>query len=136
MTRKARVPGKARVFGDARVYGEARVYGDARVGSELTGYDLSDVPRVENLDRKIAAAIKVGDLDMSGWHTCATTHCRAGWAIHLAGERGYALEKKVGSWLAGASIYVKSTGRTVVPDFFATTDVAREDIERCARGAG
>ena len=31
---------------------------------------------------------------MGSWHACETTHCRAGWAIHLAGKAGYDLEKK------------------------------------------
>jgi hypothetical protein len=69
---------------------------------------------------------------MTTWH-CSTTHCRAGTAIDLAGDAGYELEERVGSWLAGAMIYVKSTGRREVPDFFASDDDAREDIERCAR---
>lgn len=38
------------------------------------------VPVVENVHAKILAAIEAGGtLDMWTWHTCATTHCRAGW---------------------------------------------------------
>ena len=40
-------------------------------------------------------------LDMSVWHTCSTTHCIAGWAIHLAGEYGRDLEERFGSRIAG-----------------------------------
>jgi len=40
-------------------------------------------------------------LDMSIWHTCSTTHCVAGWAIHLAGEYGRDLEERFGSRIAG-----------------------------------
>lgn len=29
---------------------------------------------------------------MSTWHTCANTHCRAGWVVTLAGDAGKALE--------------------------------------------
>jgi hypothetical protein len=93
-----------------------------------------EVPIVENLDAKILEAIEDGGtLDMSDWHRCKTTHCRAGWAITLAGKAGQTLETDFGSELAGAMIYRASTGH--VPDFFATTEVALEDIEACAKAA-
>lgn len=93
-----------------------------------------DVPVVPNLDAQILAAIEAGGtLDMSDWHTCATTHCRAGWAITLAGEAGRTLESERGPRAAGAAIYRASTGRA--PWFFAPTDVALEDIRRCAEVA-
>ena len=98
-----------------------------------------DVPVVEHLDAKILAAVEAGGvLDMGSWHgpeasdgtVCGTTHCRAGWAIHLAGERGYALEQKYGPEHAGAMIYRASTGR--VPYFFTSNNNALEDIKRLA----
>ena len=91
-----------------------------------------EVPVVERLDSRILAAIAQPgcSLDMSDWHTCDTTHCRAGWAVHLAGEAGYALEKEHGPRIAGAMIYRASTGRA--PHFFAPNDRALEDIKRCA----
>jgi len=91
-----------------------------------------DVPVVDRLDSKILAVVECGSgkLDMSSWHTCETTHCRAGWAITLAGEAGKALEEKVGSRAAGAAIYRASTGRS--PHFFATNENAMADIRRCA----
>jgi len=87
-----------------------------------------DVPVIEALDAKILAALDsgAGKLDMSDWHICQTTHCRAGWAITLAGERGKALEAEYGSESAGAMIYRASTGR--VPYFYDTTDRALQDI--------
>jgi hypothetical protein len=91
------------------------------------------IPVVEALDARILAAVTTGGgkLDMSDWHTCDTTHCRAGWAIHLAGQEGYALEEELGSAeRAGRAIYRASTGR--VPHFFASTDDALEDIKACA----
>ena len=42
---------------------------------------------------------------MGDWHTCETTHCRAGWVVHLAGESGYALEKFFNTQLAAQMIY-------------------------------
>jgi len=99
-----------------------------------------EVPVVANLDAKILHAVSVegGVLQMSLWHgaggVCGTTHCRAGWAIHLAGKAGHDLERRFGSQHAGAMIYRASTGR--VPHFFATDARALEDIKRCARADG
>ena len=42
---------------------------------------------------------------MGAWHSCETTHCRAGWVVHLAGEAGAALEKRFGTLLAAMKIY-------------------------------
>ena len=91
------------------------------------------VPVVENLDQRILDAIALPGnvLDMGDWHTCDTTHCRAGWAVHLAGQPGYALERQLGSAeRAGRAIYRASTGRS--PYFFASTEDALADIKRCA----
>jgi len=94
------------------------------------------VPVVEQLDAKILAAITSGGgkLEMGSWHSCETTHCRAGWAITLAGEAGAALEEEHGSQRAGWMIYRASTGR--VPHFFASNERALEDIKRCAEMEG
>jgi hypothetical protein len=91
-----------------------------------------EVPVVEGLDARILAIVEKDPkaLDMSTWHSCETTHCRAGWAIHLAGEAGYALEKQTNAQHAGAMIYRASAGR--VPHFFATNERAMEDLRRCA----
>jgi uncharacterized protein YjbI with pentapeptide repeats len=91
-----------------------------------------DVPVVEHLDSKILGAIAAGGiLNMNDWHTCETTHCRAGWAVHVAGKAGYELEEKLGSAeQAGRAIYRASTGRA--PYFYATNERAMDDIQRCA----
>jgi len=90
-----------------------------------------NVPVIDQLDRKILDAVTTtGKLDMSQWHSCETTHCRAGWAITLAGEAGKQLEKEHGPHRAGAMIYRASTGR--VPHFFASDEAALADIKRCA----
>ena len=95
--------------------------------------DFPDVPIVSSLDATICEIVNSGkgELDMSDWHHCKTTHCRAGWAIHLAGKPGYELEKKLGPERAGGMIYLASTGRR--PDFFAATETALKDI--CEWGA-
>jgi hypothetical protein len=87
---------------------------------------------VERLDARILEAVEsgAGRLEMSSWHSCGTTHCRAGWAVHLAGDAGYALERQVGSRVAGARIYRASVG--YAPHFFADNETALKDIKRCA----
>lgn len=103
--------------------------------TRLIGVDLNSVhglpiPVVPNIDATILAKIegedKMGELNMYDWH-CDTTHCRAGWAIHLAGAQGYALEACVGSSVAGALIYHKSAG--YVPNFYDSTKSALADIK-------
>lgn len=91
-----------------------------------------DVPFVEALDAKILNVIESGKgkLRMETWHRCETTHCRAGWAITLAGEAGAELEAKHGAQQAGTMIYRASVGR--VPHFFATDQRALEDIREQA----
>jgi hypothetical protein len=84
---------------------------------------------IENLDAKIVEAIERpgAELKMDSWHYCETTHCRAGWAIHLAGPAGYELEKRFDSEIAGAMIYRASQG--YVPDFFADNRTAMKDLK-------
>jgi len=110
------------------------------IDAELSGADLSGAiglptaPVVPKIDAAILAAVEHGGtLDMSEWHKCDTTHCRAGWAIHLAGEDGYLLEKQTMPYLAGRLIYEASRPGPA-PDFFATTDDALADLRACAAG--
>lgn len=85
--------------------------------------DLPDqIPAIENLDAEIIAAIENGGtLYMPYYHgdtstapetlkaRCGTVHCIAGWAVHLAGEAGYALEDETGSVeLAAGAIFAAS----------------------------
>jgi hypothetical protein len=71
---------------------------------------------------------------MGTWHTCETTHCRAGWVVHLAGEAGYTLEKHFKSTaFAAGQIYRKSSDIIVSPTkFYDTNTEALEDIKKCA----
>lgn len=93
------------------------------------------IPMVKGIDRVILARLYSGkyELNMDHWHLCETTHCRAGWAIHLAGEEGYALEERYGTETAAAMIYAASRPEVAVPDFYGTTTAAWEDIVECAR---
>jgi hypothetical protein len=84
------------------------------------------------LPAKVAAAALVpGCLDMATWHTCETTHCLAGWAIHLSGDAGKILENTMSPSVAGA-ILLPSAAHL----FFADNDAAlawcREQIENTA----
>lgn len=70
---------------------------------------------------------------MGSWHTCDTTHCRAGWVTHLAGEAGRELERFHNTELAAMLIYRESSSIKVAPwRFYQTADEAMADMKRCA----
>ncbi len=101
--------------------------------------DPSEIPVIPNIDSVILSHIEAGGvLDMGSWHGpenhwCGTTHCRAGWAIHLGGEKGKALQDKVGEQMAGTLIYLASRPDKPAPWFYASTDEALADIRNCAK---
>ena len=70
---------------------------------------------------------------MSDWHTCDTTHCRAGWVVTLAGKAGKKLERYWDTYHAAWLIYKTSDpnikGR---PDFYASNEDALADMKRLA----
>ena len=69
---------------------------------------------------------------MGSWHSCNTTHCRAGWVVHLAGEAGYALERFHNTALAAQLIY-RESGTPVSPvRFYETNEEALADMKRLA----
>ena len=71
---------------------------------------------------------------MDSWHTCNTTHCRAGWIVHLAGKEGYELEKETNTSFAAMMIYKASSD--IIPtfnDFYVmNNDKSMENIIMCA----
>ncbi len=70
---------------------------------------------------------------MGNWHTCETTHCRAGWVTTLAGEAGKKLEEQTSTEFAAMQIYKASSTIRVSPvRFYETNEKAMEDIIRCA----
>ena len=113
-------------------------------GAVLTGAVLTDAEgndtiamfAVPSLHRKMLAAIESEGckLDMAAWHQCETTHCRAGWAVQLAGPAGKALEWAIGPSAAGALIHLASCPALEgkVPDFYASNEDALADIKRLA----
>ena len=71
---------------------------------------------------------------MSDWHTCETTHCRAGWVVTLGGEKGKKLEQKTSALFAAMQIYKASSPiRVFPPRFFDGNEKALSDMERCAK---
>jgi len=106
-------------------------------GVYLRGADLSGAPeclKIKNIHQTILQATeKEGALCMSDWHTCKTTHCRAGWVVQLAGDAGKVLEFSIGTPAAASFIYMISDPKLEkIPDFYASNDEAMEDIKRLA----
>jgi hypothetical protein len=104
-------------------------------GAYLSGADLSECPvKIEGIHQKVYAAASVpGALDMGDWHVCDTTHCRAGWVVHLAGDGGRALEWMMGTPAAAAMIYMASDPTLEkVPDFYCSNEEALSDMKRLA----
>jgi hypothetical protein len=113
-------------------------------GADLRGAYLRDAylsgacpVKIEHIHRLVyEAASKPDALDMSSWHAtdaCGTTHCRAGWVVHLAGDAGRALEWAMGTPAAAAMIYMASDPTLEkVPDFYCSNEAALEDMKRLA----
>ena len=93
------------------------------------------MPKIHNIHTAIYVAASAPDaLDMGTWHTCGTTHCRAGWAVHLAGEAGKALERFHNTALAAQLIY-RESGYPISPvRFYDSDEDALEDMRRLAEG--
>jgi hypothetical protein len=110
--------------------------------ADLRGAILPDgVPVIDNIDLTIYKAITTDGVlnqfvfDVMSWHSdCGTSHCRAGWAIHLAGEKGKDLEERLGPNCAGALIYAASRPDLPVPNFYLYRNDAFADIKACAEG--
>lgn len=105
---------------------------------EINPQFFKGIPRIENLDAKILAALNHGGtLDMEQWHRgfsldepCQTTHCLAGWAVHLAGKEGRALERRFYTEVAAALIYWMNTRK--VPNFFVSQKSALAGLRKRA----
>jgi len=100
-------------------------------GANLSGAVLNwdEIPLVPNIDAAILSTLEGGGtLDMEEWHTCETTHSRAGWAVVLAGEEGRELEEQLGTNAAAALIYARS-GSHPVPSWYDDNRTALEDIK-------
>lgn len=94
-----------------------------------------EIPVIECIHQRVAEAVAEPEaLEMGAWHTCETTHCRAGWVVTLAGEAGRKLEQQTSTQFAAMMIYKRSSPIRVSPvRFFESNRVALDDINRCAR---
>ena len=97
---------------------------------------MPEIPVIKDIHQKVLEAVTATPdaLDMRDWHTCETTHCRAGWVVHLAGKAGYDLEKFYygNTAFAAQQIYHKS-GYDISPvRFYESNEKALADIKRCA----
>ena len=119
---------------------DANLCGANLVDANLCDANLSDanheleVPVIEDIHKKVYdVASKPGALDMNDWHTCETTHCRAGWVVTLAGKEGLDLESKTSCAVAASLIYMKSDPKLKrIPDFYCRNEEALEDMKKLA----
>ena len=92
--------------------------------------------RVDSIHQRIyEVASQPNALDMCCWHkSCGTAHCRAGWAIELAGHKGYFLEQATSPAFAAMVIYDKNSKipMSEVPNFSASNAEALADMKRMA----
>ena len=89
------------------------------------------IPKIDNIHKKVYEAVsQPGALKMSDWHTCSTTHCRAGWVVHLAGDAGYALERFHNTALAAQLIYRESGYKINPCRFYDQNEDSLEDIRK------
>ena len=95
---------------------------------------MPPVPRIENIHQAVYAAVtQPNALSMTKWHTCETTHCRAGWVVTLAGEAGKKLEAFHNTELAAMLIYRESADYWINPcRFYDTNEAALEDMRKLA----
>ncbi len=71
---------------------------------------------------------------MRDWHTCDTTHCRAGWVVALAGESGKKLEDATSTLFAAMQIYLASDPDNPISPvrFYESNELALADMKRLA----
>lgn len=99
------------------------------------GKSWFDVPVIPNIHQKVfAAASAPKAFDMEVWHSCDTMHCRGGWVVFLAGNKGRKLELANNTLFAAMQIYHASNPSIPVSParFFESKKVAMADMKRCA----
>jgi hypothetical protein len=101
----------------------------------IAGHQVADA---ETAARRLKAIAEVATADhdalkMNKWH-CGTSHCIAGWAVHLEGEAGYALEKEVAK-IVGEDRKTLAAGNILLGIeasrlFFLSDDAARSALHQ------
>lgn len=110
-------------------------YSDCFDRSDCSDKQRRFIPIIEDLNRKVLKAVtqEGSRLEMNDWHTCKTTHCWAGWIVHIAGKEGYQLEDFTSTLFAAMQIYKKSNGESINPSYFyLSNEDALEKIEALA----
>jgi hypothetical protein len=108
------------------------------IHAKLTDANIACPIKIENIHQRVyAAASQPGALDMGSWYKnndfYGTTHCRAGWVTHLAGDGGRALGWALGKSTAAALIYMASDPTLErVPDLRCDNETALADMKRLA----
>jgi hypothetical protein len=93
------------------------------------------IPKISSIHKAVyAAASQPKALEMSTWHTCEKTHCRAGLVVALAGKEGRELESRFDTLLAAMKIYDASDpGFKINPcRFFDSNEDALADMKKMA----
>jgi hypothetical protein len=93
------------------------------------------IPTIPDIHKAVyAAASAPKALNMREWHACQNTHCRAGWAVTLAGEAGKKLEQFYNTPLAAMLIYDASDPIFKINPgrFFDANTEALADMKRLA----
>jgi hypothetical protein len=98
------------------------------------GAGFPPIPTIENIHQEVLKAAGSEEaLDMRRWHSCETTHCRAGWVVALAGKAGRILEQKTTPFIAAMQIYRASSPISVSPvTFYESNELALENMRMCA----
>jgi hypothetical protein len=123
------LPNSVTSVGNIRLYGGTAL--NLPSGCKVKGHAIADP---EIAARRLKAVAKAATatpeaLNMQTWH-CGTAHCIAGWAVHLEGEAGHALEKEVGTNAAGVILL----GVEAATLFFLDNDTARAALRRVLAG--
>lgn len=93
------------------------------------------IPIIPHIHQRIyEAASRPGALCMDDWHSCKTTHCRAGWVIELAGREGRALERFYRDTSFAAQQIYRTSSPLHVPSarFYDSEEDALADMKRLA----
>lgn len=102
--------------------------------SEKSDSKLPPVPVIADIHNAVLSAVTKDGcaLDMSAWHACETSHCRAGWVVFLAGKEGKSLEDATSTLFAAMQIY-QASGYEISPcRFFDSDEEAMADMKRLA----
>jgi hypothetical protein len=108
---------------------------NARSVEDEESFGPPPVPIIPGIHKAVyEAASHPGSLAMENVHTCANTHCRAGWVITLAGDAGDELEQFFNWEIAAMKIYDASApGFKINPArFYDSNDEALADMKKLA----